>query len=231
MKLIIATPSPFARKARIALMEKQLPHDIEVQNPWQTEVGANPLGKVPALVLDDGHVVHDSGVIVEYLETLGVPPVLIPPQSRVEHRQIEALADGICDAVVLIVTERSRPAGKQSADWIARQARKIPAGLDELERRLGDRASFTPQGFGARLARGTRGARRARACARRAGLVRGDAPAAAAGGDRLIGQQRAASGLEPGDRPMCARWFLCIAIISPPCPPPRAYSSSRTTAR
>ena len=65
MKLIIATPSPFARKARIALIEKQIAHEIEVQNPWQTDVAANPLGKVPALLLDDGRVVHDSGVIIE----------------------------------------------------------------------------------------------------------------------------------------------------------------------
>ncbi len=70
VKLIIATPSPFARKARIALIEKQLAHEIEVQNPWQSDIAANPLGKVPALLLDDGRVVHDSSVIIEYLETL-----------------------------------------------------------------------------------------------------------------------------------------------------------------
>ena len=78
MKLVIATPSPFARKARIALIEKGLPHEIVLQNPWQTKIEANPLGKVPALILDDGRVVHDSSVILEYLETLGLPPVLIP---------------------------------------------------------------------------------------------------------------------------------------------------------
>jgi glutathione S-transferase len=73
-------------------------------------------------VLDDGRVVHDSSVIVEYLETLCAPLALIPAQSRVEHRQIEAIADGICDAAILIVTERARPKEKQSSEWIARQA-------------------------------------------------------------------------------------------------------------
>ena len=150
MKLIIATPSPFARKARIALIEKQLAHDIEVQNPWHSDSAANPLGKVPALKLDDGRVLHDSSVIIEYLETLSASPDLIPkdPALRVMHRQIEAIADGICDAVVLIVTERARPKERQSADWIARQARKIPAALDELERLLADKRCFTPHGFG-----------------------------------------------------------------------------------
>jgi glutathione S-transferase len=150
MKLVIATPSPFARKARIALIEKNLPHEIVVQNPWQTSIAANPLGKVPALILADGGVVHDSSVIIEYLETLGAPPALIPaePRLRVVHKQIEAIADGICDAVVLIVTERARPPEKASTDWIARQARKIPAALRELEHLLGGNEHFTPHGFG-----------------------------------------------------------------------------------
>jgi glutathione S-transferase len=138
MKLVIATPSPFARKARIALLEKQLPHEILVQNPWQTRIEANPLGKVPALLRDDGRVVHDSSVIIEYLETLGAPPALIPadPALRVRHKQVEAIADGICDAVVLIVTERARPPQKQSADWVARQAAKVPAALASLEKEM-----------------------------------------------------------------------------------------------
>lgn len=148
MKLVIATPSPFARKARIALLEKKLAHDVVVQNPWQTSIADNPLGKVPVLYLDDGRVVHDSSVIVEYLETLDASPALIPTAGRVMHKQVEAIADGICDAVVLIVTERSRPAEKQSAEWIARQAAKIPKALDELERLLGTSDSFTAHGFG-----------------------------------------------------------------------------------
>lgn len=149
MKLVVATPSPFARKARIALLEKQLPHEVVVQNPWQQTIAENPLGKVPVLFLDDGRLVHDSSVIVEYLDTVSAPP-LIPadPGQRVMHKQVEAIADGICDAVVLIVTERSRPAEKQSADWIARQAMKIPKALDELERLLGTDDVFTSHGFG-----------------------------------------------------------------------------------
>ena len=150
MRLVIATPSPFARKARIALLEKKLPHEVVVQNPWQSSIADNPLGKVPVLYLDDGRVVHDSGVIVEFLDTLDASPALIPADAaqRVAHKQVEAIADGICDAVVLIVTERSRPTEKQSADWIARQAAKIPKALDELERLLGTNDTFTAHGYG-----------------------------------------------------------------------------------
>lgn len=153
MKLLIARPSPYARKVRVALREKALPFEEIVENPWAVGTavpGTNPLGKVPALILDDGRVVYDSKVIVEYLETLGRPPPLVPadPALRVAHRQIEALADGVCDATVLVVLERSRPADLQSGDWVGRQMRKIEAGTAELARLLGSAEWFTASGFG-----------------------------------------------------------------------------------
>jgi len=153
MKLIIARPSPYARKVRIALMEKGIAFETVVENPWLPETRvphANPLGKVPALILDDGTVVHDSKVIIEYLETLGAPPDLIPraPALRVAHKQIEAIADGICDAVVLIALEGARAANMQSADWVERQRRKVVAATHELSDLLGDREWFTAAGFG-----------------------------------------------------------------------------------
>ena len=142
MKLIIATPSPFARKVRVALREKNMDCREQVDVPWNPEAVAadfNPLGKVPALILDDGSAVFDSSVIIEYLETLGHDPKLIPKEEdqRLHVRQIEALADGISDALVLIVLEKHRPQELQSDDWIARQQTKIDAGLSALSQRLG----------------------------------------------------------------------------------------------
>jgi glutathione S-transferase len=153
MKLIIARPSPYARKARVALLEKGIECEILIENPWlqETRVGdANPLGKVPALVLDDGAVVHDSKVIVEYLETLGASPTLIPPDPklRVLHKQVEAIADGICDAIVLIALEGVRQEDKRSDAWIDRQRKKIVSGLAELERLLDGHEWFSEFGLG-----------------------------------------------------------------------------------
>ena len=71
MKLLSATPSPYARKVRIALIEKGIAFELMTELPWNPYTAApkfNPLGKIPVLVLDDGRVVHDSKVIVEYLE-------------------------------------------------------------------------------------------------------------------------------------------------------------------
>jgi glutathione S-transferase len=153
MKLIIAKPSPYARKARIALLEKRIPFETVIDVPWNTGTHApsfNPLGKIPILVLDDGRVVHDSKVIIEYLETLELPPRLIPPEplQRVAHKQIEATADGVCDAVVLIVLEKSRAPALRSADWIARQRRKVEAGTKALHEELGARQWFVGSQFG-----------------------------------------------------------------------------------
>ena len=142
MKLLSATPSPYARKVRIALIEKGIPFELMTEMPWNPGTAApqfNPLGKIPVLVLDDGRVVHDSKVIVEYLETLGRPPQLLPadPSLRLAHKQIEATADGVCDAVVLIVLERSRAPALRSSDWIGRQLRKVEAGTSALADELG----------------------------------------------------------------------------------------------
>ena len=104
MKLIASLTSPYARKIRIAIAEKGLTCALEVDIPWlpETNVPAyNPLGKVPALVADDGEVWYDSPVISLYLETLGGPPLM--PVDRIANlpvRQTEALADGITDAAV-----------------------------------------------------------------------------------------------------------------------------------
>ena len=153
MRLIIARPSPYARKVRVALIEKSCDCEIIVDNPWLPDAQvseANPLGKVPALLLEDGEVVHDSKVIIEYLETLGMPPALIPgePQQRVAHKQIEALADGVCDAVVLIALEGARPEDKRSEAWLERQRKKVAEAVSELERLLGGKEWFTNSGFG-----------------------------------------------------------------------------------
>ncbi|KPK07893.1 MAG: hypothetical protein AMJ64_05200 [Betaproteobacteria bacterium SG8_39] len=153
MKLLIARPSPFARKVRVALLEKGLPFETRVDLPWNPGAQApslNPLGKVPALQLDDGRTLYDSKVIIEYLETLGLEPVLLPaePTARVAHRQIEALADGVCDAVVLIVLERARRPELQSADWISRQRAKVEAGFAAADRLLGAKTWFVDDAFG-----------------------------------------------------------------------------------
>lgn len=134
MKLIASKTSPFARKVRIVLAEKNLPFDFIVDIPWNpdTEVPKfNPLGKVPVLLRNDGEAIYDSRVIVEFLEQEKPWPMLIPAESEalIAVKKWEALADGISDAAAAIFLERKRPETQQSADWIARQRSKIDNGL------------------------------------------------------------------------------------------------------
>jgi len=153
LKLVIATPSPFARKARIALLEKGVVLETVIDNPWNPGAQAsahNPLGKIPVLLTPEDGAIFDSRVIVDYAEAKWPAPPVLPGDAmqRVAARQVEAVADGVCDAVVLIVLERARPEGLRSADWVARQRAKVEAGVVDVDGRLGGRPWFVGEAFG-----------------------------------------------------------------------------------
>src|SRR5882672_434031 len=107
MKLLGTPGSPFARKVRIVLEEKRIPHEYIIERPSAPGSRVpqfNPLGKIPVLALDDGRAIYDSAVIVEYLDAVAAGPRLIPDplDERIEVRRWEALADGVADATVAI---------------------------------------------------------------------------------------------------------------------------------
>jgi glutathione S-transferase len=144
MKLIGSTASPFVRKVRIFTAEKRIEYELEVDNVWAADAkvpAVNPLGKVPALLLDDGSALFDSRVIVEFLDTVSPIGKLIPSDSRdrIEVKRWEALADGILDAAVLARLENSRKAGEKSQAWADRQMGKVSRGLEAMNRQLGDK--------------------------------------------------------------------------------------------
>lgn len=140
MELIASLTSPFARKIRVVLEEKQLKYKLHESIPWEadTDVGDyNPLGKVPALV-DEGKTWIDSAVIAEYLETKVSKRKLIPDErlAAVEVKHVEAMADGICEAAIAIFLERKRPSELQSSTWIERQQGKIQKGFNYLNQQV-----------------------------------------------------------------------------------------------
>ncbi|MCX9155671.1 glutathione S-transferase [Niveibacterium sp. 24ML] len=147
MQLIASLTSPYARKIRVLLLEKGLPFAMIADNPHEPDSAVskvNPLGKVPALLADDGRCWFDSPVIAEYLETLSASPYFLPSDrlGAVEVKQIEALADGVLDAGVLVLLEGRRPAAQQSEAWCARHWGKVEAGLAALEARVAGREWF-----------------------------------------------------------------------------------------
>ena len=113
MKIIIASPSPYARKARVALREKKVAFEEIIDVPWNPNTltkGINPLGKIPVLLHDGHKPLFDSKVIVQYLDHYEPQPLLYPeyPEDNISARLVETIADGVCDAIVLIFLENSR---------------------------------------------------------------------------------------------------------------------------
>jgi glutathione S-transferase len=129
---------------RVVLAEKKIDCDLEIVDVASAEnpVNAhNPLGKVPALVLDDGTALFDSRVIVEFLDNVSPISRLIPDDNRerVAVRRWEALADGSLDAGLLIRYESLRPKKEQSRAWADKQTGKLQRGLATIAAELGDR--------------------------------------------------------------------------------------------
>ena len=70
-KLISASPSPYARKVRIALAEKGISFELQTEVPWNNSTTTpkyNPLEKLPVLIIEDGSGVYESSYILEFLE-------------------------------------------------------------------------------------------------------------------------------------------------------------------
>ena len=144
MKLYASPASSFARKIRVMLIEKNVSHEVEMVNLWEpNELQLiNPIGKVPALKLDDGRVLVSSPLIADYVDDKYPNPRFIPADAdgRTEVRRWEALADGTMDAVGTSLYEmRFHDEAKRSQAWLDRQRSKIDAGLAALEAMLGDR--------------------------------------------------------------------------------------------
>ena len=142
MNLIGSHTSPYVRKVRIVLAEKKIDYDFVIDSPWlagSAVPNVNPLGKIPALVLDDDTPLFDSRVIAEYIDSVTPNNKLLPSSNRerTEVKRWEAVADGVCDAAAAFL-EAKRPEAQRSDDWIARQREKIKRSLDFMAAELGE---------------------------------------------------------------------------------------------
>ncbi len=142
MKLFFSPTSPYVRKCLAVAIECGLVDRIErlpaAAHPIQRDariVAANPLGKVPTLVTDDGEVLYDSRVIAEYLNHLGGGSLFpAPGPQRWQALTLQSLADGVLDAALLARYEQTlRPEAGRLAAWQAGQLDKITSSLTALE--------------------------------------------------------------------------------------------------
>lgn len=143
MKLFHAPTSPFVRKVMVVAHEAGLLDEIELAFNAASPVSrdaelaaSNPLGKIPALLIEDGTALYDSPVICEYLAARGSAPSLFPPNGpkRWEALTQQALGDGLLDAALTARYEAvMRPADKQWPVWREAQLAKIEGALQRIE--------------------------------------------------------------------------------------------------
>ena len=143
-RLISATPSPYARKVRIQLDEKGIPFELITEVPWDKDTQTpefNPLEKLPILICENGETVYESRFVNEWVELQHPEPPLVPKEKDgiLLTKRFEILADGVCDACVLIFWERARPDGARSEEWMSRQLRKRDGGVREISRLLDEK--------------------------------------------------------------------------------------------
>lgn len=143
MILFFSPLSPFVRKVRVALHETGQTDRVALQavnvSPVSPDADlnqGNPAGKLPALRLEDGTVLHDSRVIVDFLDHQHVGNPLIPREGSARWRRLTlaSQADAIMDAAVLTRYETFlRPEEKRWDEWTEAQSEKIRRALADLE--------------------------------------------------------------------------------------------------
>ncbi|HSN41218.1 MAG TPA: glutathione S-transferase family protein [Burkholderiales bacterium] len=137
MKLYGSTTSPYARKARILVKEKNLPVEFVVADPWPDDsplIAKNPFSKVPVLEIGPGNYLFESVLIVHYLDNVDGKP--LTPKNAAGYWQAQwwqALGNGIIDAGIARILEMRRPGDKQMPEKITREEKRIQRAVDLAE--------------------------------------------------------------------------------------------------
>ena len=140
MKLVYSPPSPFVRKVTTLIYHANLNDSIELINVKTTALSvaeearaANPLGKIPVMILEDGKAIFDSRVITRYLDDFAGSN-LYPQDKIYDILTLEALADGIMESAVSITYEsKLRPQNEQSPSWMEAQWSKVLHAIKALD--------------------------------------------------------------------------------------------------
>ena len=149
MKLIGMLDSPYVRRVAVSLQLLGLPFEhqsLSVFRGFDVFSRINPVVKAPTLVCDDGQVLMDSSLILQYAEALAHPRSLWPGQvSELQHHlRLTGLALAATEKSVQLVYEQGlRPPEKQHEPWVTRVTGQLQAALDLLEQALTDRPLAT----------------------------------------------------------------------------------------
>lgn len=139
--LYTSTASPFGRKVAIALTELGIEDKFRKVdcNPWESGeelLAANPLSKIPTLVLDDGRALYDSSVICDWLDVRDGRHRLLPADAgaRATALRRQALADGMLEAALVILLNRAQKPERVHRGYVARQEKIIARAFEALDK-------------------------------------------------------------------------------------------------
>lgn len=142
MKLHYSPTSPYVRKVLVTALLGGTHDRLELVRATLTPIApsaevqkVNPIGKIPALLLDDGTAIYDSPVICEYMDSLSTGTRLIPASGpeRWQALTLNALCDGLLEAAQLIRAEALRPEGTHFEPWLAVQRTRVENALRQLD--------------------------------------------------------------------------------------------------
>lgn len=147
MKLFYTKRSPYARKALIIALEKNISLELIEENLMQKSdllIKTNPLSKVPALILDSGETICDSPVICEYLDSLKPSPSFFPKEGKERFKilTLAAYADGLMDVTVGMFMEKARHPDNFDAKFIEAQEKTIQRTLEYFEKNIKEFSDF-----------------------------------------------------------------------------------------
>ncbi|MEI7998401.1 MAG: glutathione S-transferase N-terminal domain-containing protein [Candidatus Omnitrophota bacterium] len=147
MKLLYTKRSPYARKARVLALEKGISLDLideDLANKSERLLEANPLGKVPTLILDNGETIYDSVVICQYLDDQGAKARLIPESGKARYEVLkwEALADDMVTTAIYAYMEKIRHPQDFHIQFIVNSEKSILKGYHYIKEHLDQLKEF-----------------------------------------------------------------------------------------
>ncbi|MGP9808465.1 glutathione S-transferase N-terminal domain-containing protein [Halomonas sp. AOP12-C2-37] len=154
MELYLNATSPYARLARIVLLEKGLAEAVTLKwcDPWADDADllkANPAGRIPALVTEEGTTLSESMLIAVYLDSINPNPPMLPAASLGDVLHLAGLGQNMMDAAFTTVIARKHY-GNDIDDSVLgqRRASAIQRLLQQLDRELGDKPPASPINLG-----------------------------------------------------------------------------------
>jgi glutathione S-transferase len=145
MKLYVTFTSPYARLARILVLEKRLEHRVDViaaktRVPDSPYYQINPSGRVPYLIDESGEGMEDSQLICAYLDSLDGKPRFHAPHRQKDwaYQRLEFAARNMCEGICVWAREMARPAGERSPTVLAHEVGRAQRMADVFERRVAD---------------------------------------------------------------------------------------------